>query len=124
MDLHDLAVRQGGEDGFHLTMEDLRKTHAAKERLSAQAGKGEAIGEAGKSSLSAEKQLRQNREHRLCSCPPASRLKLTQNIPCKSDAAEVGLAFEAVESFTDDDLNGCHFIVGQLLKFAFASLAA
>jgi len=34
------------------------------------------------------------------------------------------LAFETVESFTDVDLNGCHFIVGQLLKFAFASLAA
>jgi hypothetical protein len=29
--LHDLAVRQGGEDEFHLTMDDLRKTHAAKE---------------------------------------------------------------------------------------------
>jgi len=26
-----LAVRQGGEDEFHLTMDDLRKTHAAKE---------------------------------------------------------------------------------------------
>jgi hypothetical protein len=30
-DLHDLAVRQGGEDEFHLTMEDLRKTHSAKD---------------------------------------------------------------------------------------------
>ena len=30
-DLHDLAVRQGGEDEFHLIMDDLRKTHAAKE---------------------------------------------------------------------------------------------
>jgi hypothetical protein len=29
--LRDLAVRQGGEDEFHLTMDDLRKTHAAKE---------------------------------------------------------------------------------------------
>jgi hypothetical protein len=29
--LHDLAVRQGGEDEFHLTMEELRKTHAAKD---------------------------------------------------------------------------------------------
>jgi hypothetical protein len=29
--LHDLAVRQGGEDEFHLIMDDLRKTHAAKE---------------------------------------------------------------------------------------------
>jgi hypothetical protein len=28
--LRDLAVRQGGEDEFHLTMEDLRKTHSAK----------------------------------------------------------------------------------------------
>jgi hypothetical protein len=31
MDLHDLAVRQGDETGFQLTMEKLRKTHAAKE---------------------------------------------------------------------------------------------
>lgn len=31
MDLHDLAVRQGDETGFQLTMEELRKTHAAKE---------------------------------------------------------------------------------------------
>jgi hypothetical protein len=38
----------------------------------------------------------------------------------KSDAAEVGLAFEAVESLMDDDLNGCHFIFCQLLKFTFA----
>jgi hypothetical protein len=30
-DLHDLAIRQGGEDEFHLTMEELRKTHAAKD---------------------------------------------------------------------------------------------
>ena len=30
-DLHDLAVRQGGEDEFHLAMEDLRKTHSAKD---------------------------------------------------------------------------------------------
>jgi hypothetical protein len=30
MDLHDLAVRQGDETGFQLTMEELRKTHAAK----------------------------------------------------------------------------------------------
>jgi hypothetical protein len=30
-DLHDLAVRQGGEDEFLLTMEELRKTHAAKD---------------------------------------------------------------------------------------------
>ena len=29
--LRDLAVRQGGEDEFHLTMEDLRKTHSAKD---------------------------------------------------------------------------------------------
>jgi hypothetical protein len=32
-DLHDLAVRQGGEDEFLLTMEELRKTHAAKDSL-------------------------------------------------------------------------------------------
>jgi hypothetical protein len=30
-DLHDLAVRQGDETGFQLTMEELRKTHAAKD---------------------------------------------------------------------------------------------
>jgi len=30
VDLHDLAVRQGDETGFQLTMEELRKTHAAK----------------------------------------------------------------------------------------------
>ena len=30
-DLRDLAVRQGGEDEFLLTMEELRKTHAAKD---------------------------------------------------------------------------------------------
>jgi hypothetical protein len=30
-DLHDLAVRQEDETGFQLTMEELRKTHAAKE---------------------------------------------------------------------------------------------
>jgi hypothetical protein len=30
MDLHDLAVRQEDETGFQLTMEELRKTHAAK----------------------------------------------------------------------------------------------
>jgi hypothetical protein len=30
MDLHDLAVRQGDETGFQLTMEELRTTHAAK----------------------------------------------------------------------------------------------
>jgi hypothetical protein len=30
-DLHDLAVRQGDETGFQLTMEELRKTHASKE---------------------------------------------------------------------------------------------
>jgi hypothetical protein len=29
-DLHDLAVRQEDETGFQLTMEELRKTHAAK----------------------------------------------------------------------------------------------
>jgi hypothetical protein len=29
-DLHDLAVRQGDETGFQLTMEELRKTHTAK----------------------------------------------------------------------------------------------
>jgi len=29
--LHDLAVRQGGEDEFHLTMDDLRRTHSAKD---------------------------------------------------------------------------------------------
>ena len=29
-DLHDLSVRQGDETGFQLTMEELRKTHAAK----------------------------------------------------------------------------------------------
>jgi len=29
-DLHDLAVRQGDETGFQWTMEELRKTHAAK----------------------------------------------------------------------------------------------
>jgi hypothetical protein len=34
------------------------------------------------------------------------------------------LAFEAIGSLADDDLNGYRFIVGQLLKFAFASLAA
>jgi hypothetical protein len=32
-DLHDLAVRQEDETGFQLTMEELRKTHAAKETL-------------------------------------------------------------------------------------------
>src|SRR6266702_1215897 len=56
--------------------------------------------------------------------PPAWRPKLTQNNLCRPQAPDVGLAFEAVESLMDDDLNGCHFIVGQLLKFAFASLAA
>jgi hypothetical protein len=30
MDLHDLAVRQEDEFGFQFTMEELRKTHAAK----------------------------------------------------------------------------------------------
>jgi len=30
LDLHDLAVRQVDESGFQLTMEELRKTHAAK----------------------------------------------------------------------------------------------
>ncbi|MGA2350840.1 MAG: hypothetical protein ABSF70_10435 [Terracidiphilus sp.] len=30
-DLHDLAVRQGGEDEFLLTMEELHKAHAAKD---------------------------------------------------------------------------------------------
>jgi hypothetical protein len=30
VDLHDLAVRQEDETGFQLTMEELRKTHAAK----------------------------------------------------------------------------------------------
>ena len=30
-DLHELAVRQGVETGFQLTMEELRKTHAAKD---------------------------------------------------------------------------------------------
>lgn len=30
MDLHDLSVRQGDETGFQLTVEELRKTHAAK----------------------------------------------------------------------------------------------
>jgi hypothetical protein len=30
VDLHDLAVRQGDETVFQLTMEELRKTHAAK----------------------------------------------------------------------------------------------
>jgi len=30
-DLHDLAVRQGDETGFQLTMEELRKRHLAKE---------------------------------------------------------------------------------------------
>jgi hypothetical protein len=31
LNLRDLAVRQGGEDEFHLAMEDLRKTHSAKD---------------------------------------------------------------------------------------------
>ena len=30
VDLHDLSVRQGDETGFQLTVEELRKTHAAK----------------------------------------------------------------------------------------------
>jgi hypothetical protein len=30
MDLYDLSVRQRDETGFQLTMEELRKTHAAK----------------------------------------------------------------------------------------------
>jgi hypothetical protein len=30
MDLYDLSVRQGDETRFQLTMEELRKTHAAK----------------------------------------------------------------------------------------------
>jgi hypothetical protein len=30
-DLHDLAVRQGDETGFQLTIEEVRNTHAAKE---------------------------------------------------------------------------------------------
>jgi hypothetical protein len=30
IDLHDLSVRQENETGFQLTMEELRKTHAAK----------------------------------------------------------------------------------------------
>jgi hypothetical protein len=30
-DLHELAVRQLDETGFQLTMEELRKTHAAKD---------------------------------------------------------------------------------------------
>jgi hypothetical protein len=30
-DLHELAVRQGDETGFQLTMEEIRKTHAAKD---------------------------------------------------------------------------------------------
>jgi hypothetical protein len=30
VDLHDLAVRQRDETGFQLTVEELRKTHAAK----------------------------------------------------------------------------------------------
>jgi hypothetical protein len=30
IDLHDLSVRQGDETGFQLTVEELRKTHAAK----------------------------------------------------------------------------------------------
>ena len=30
VDLHDLAIRQEDETGFQLTMEELRKTHAAK----------------------------------------------------------------------------------------------
>ncbi len=30
-DLHELAVRQGDETGFQLMMEELRKTHAAKD---------------------------------------------------------------------------------------------
>jgi hypothetical protein len=33
MDLHDLSVRQGDETGFQLTVEELRKTHAAKSAL-------------------------------------------------------------------------------------------
>jgi hypothetical protein len=34
------------------------------------------------------------------------------------------LAFEAFKGFADDGLDGSHFIVGHLLKFAFAPLAA
>jgi hypothetical protein len=30
VDLHDLAVRKRDETGFQLTVEELRKTHAAK----------------------------------------------------------------------------------------------
>lgn len=56
--------------------------------------------------------------------PPTWRPKLTHNNLCKPLAAEVGLAFEAVERFADNDLNGRYFIVGQLFKFAFAPLAA
>ena len=33
VDLHDLAVRQDDETGFQLTMEEFRKTHAAKGAL-------------------------------------------------------------------------------------------
>jgi len=36
----------------------------------------------------------------------------------------VPLAHEAFECFSNDGLDGGHFIVGQLLKFTFAPLAA
>lgn len=39
-------------------------------------------------------------------------------------AIRILLSFEAFEGFADDGLDGGHFIVGQLLKFALAPLAA
>jgi hypothetical protein len=55
VDLYDLAVRQGDETGFQLTMEELRQTHAAKGAFLRRLAKANLLGEAFKSSLSAKK---------------------------------------------------------------------
>jgi hypothetical protein len=46
-DLHDLAIRRGDETGFQLTMEELRKTHAAKGAFLRRLAKANLLGEAG-----------------------------------------------------------------------------
>jgi len=56
--------------------------------------------------------------------PQVRAENLLKRLCASPQAAEVELAFEVFEGFADDGLNGGYFIVGQLLKLAFASLAA
>src|SRR5260370_2830296 len=56
---------------------------------------------------------------------PSRRVRRNPStVPDVPRALSVLLAFEAFEGLADDGFDGGHFIVGQLVKLAFAPLAA